>query len=182
MRTRACFRSRPSHAAHTAHAVAIGGEHRRGTAPARRRRIRRNSIVRAFRTTRPHRHTHLYAQLNDVTALVPEIVDAIAAARPQADTDVKPSRCSPTAHRTPSSSPCAARTQARRGRGLEELPLSVFFFDCNLHDGVPLIDRPGHQRLKRCRRSWLPISSFPAALRAKRRTPPLSSRRLCGRT
>ena len=86
--------------------------------------------------------------LNDVTARVPEITDAIS--RSAAESLILDGEAIAL---QPDGSPHAFQLTMRRfGRKLdvdavrETLPLSVFFFDCLLHDGVPLVDRPGHER------------------------------------
>jgi DNA ligase-1 len=86
--------------------------------------------------------------LNDVTERVPEIVEAVRASPLQSlilDGEAIALR--------PDGSPLSFQLTMRRfGRKLEvdamrrELPLSVFFFDCLLRDGEPLIDRPAHER------------------------------------
>jgi len=86
--------------------------------------------------------------LNDVTARVPEVVDAVgrsAAASLILDGEAIALQ--------PNGSPHAFQLTMRRfGRKLDvdamrgELPLSVFFFDCLLRDGEPLVDRPGSER------------------------------------
>jgi DNA ligase-1 len=86
--------------------------------------------------------------LNDVTARVPEIVDAVRASpRSKLILDGEAIAL------RPDGSPLSFQLTMRRfGRKLEveamrrELPLSVFFFDCLLHDGGPLIDRPAQER------------------------------------
>ncbi len=103
-------------------------------------------------------------RLNDVTAAVPEIVEAVAALRAGAlvlDGEVLALR--------PDGRPHAFQTTMRRfGRKLEverlraELPLSAFFFDCLHAGGADLVDRSSAERYaarEEC---------VPAALRVER--------------
>jgi DNA ligase-1 len=86
--------------------------------------------------------------LNDVTARVPEVVElarSLPAASLILDGEVIALR--------PNGAPHSFQLTMRRfGRKLEvdamrqELPLSVFFFDCLLRDGAPLTDRPAAER------------------------------------
>ena len=86
--------------------------------------------------------------LNDVTARVPEIVDAVRALPALSlilDGEAIALR--------PDGSPHSFQNTMRRfGRRLEvealrgELPLSVYFFDCLLRDGEPIADRPAEER------------------------------------
>jgi DNA ligase-1 len=86
--------------------------------------------------------------LNDVTERVPEIVELVRASprsRLILDGEAIALR--------PDGSPLSFQLTMRRfGRKLEieamrrELPLSVFFFDCLLHEGDALIDRPAQER------------------------------------
>ena len=86
--------------------------------------------------------------LNDVTERVPELVEL-----------VQSSPCrelildgEAIALRSDGSPLSFQLTMRRFGRKLEvaamrsELPLSVYFFDCLLRDGEPLVDRPAHER------------------------------------
>jgi DNA ligase-1 len=86
--------------------------------------------------------------LNEVTAAVPEVVEAVRAARAQSlilDGEV-------IALRADGRPRPFQVTMRRFSRKLEvealrrELPLSVFFFDCLLKDGVSLVDRPTRER------------------------------------
>jgi DNA ligase-1 len=86
--------------------------------------------------------------LNEVTARVPEIVEAVTALPASSlilDGEVIALK--------PDGSPHSFQTTMRRfGRKLEvgrlrgELPLSAYFFDCLLREGVPLADRPAEER------------------------------------
>jgi DNA ligase-1 len=98
--------------------------------------------------------------LNDVTARVPEIVEALRALPATSlilDGEAIALR--------PGGSPHSFQNTMRRfGRKLEvdalrnELPLSVFFFDCLLRDGVALVDQPAAERCTALR------EALPAAL------------------
>jgi DNA ligase-1 len=89
--------------------------------------------------------------LNDVTARVPEVVEAVGALPAHElilDGEV--------IALAPSGAPYSFQTTMRRfGRRLDvdtlraELPLSPFFFDVLFHDGESLIDRPLTERLER---------------------------------
>jgi DNA ligase-1 len=89
--------------------------------------------------------------LNDVTARVPEVVEAVRALPAHElilDGEV--------IALAPSGAPYSFQTTMRRfGRRLDvdtlraELPLSPFFFDVLFHDGESLIDRPLAERLER---------------------------------
>ena len=86
--------------------------------------------------------------LNEVTAAVPEVVEAVRRASAQSlilDGEVIALR--------PDGRPLPFQTTMRRfSRKLDvealrrELPLSVFFFDCLLKDGASLVDRPTSER------------------------------------
>ena len=86
--------------------------------------------------------------LNDVTAAVPEVVHAVKMAKAESlilDGEAIALR--------PDGRPHAFQVTMRRfGRKLDvealrgELPLSVFFFDCLLAEGVPLVDRRAAER------------------------------------
>ncbi len=88
--------------------------------------------------------------LNDVTQRVPEIVALVRATASQAlilDGEAIALR--------PDGTPRAFQLTMRRfGRKLDvdglrgELPLSVFFFDCLLRDGIPLADEPAVARFR----------------------------------
>jgi DNA ligase-1 len=86
--------------------------------------------------------------LNEVTGAVPEVVETVRAARAASlilDGEVIALRADGRPH------PFQV-TMRRFSRKLDvdalrgELPLSVFFFDCLLKDGVSLVDRPMHER------------------------------------
>jgi DNA ligase-1 len=86
--------------------------------------------------------------LNDVTVAVPEVVTAVRAAKAGSlilDGEAIALRADGRPHPF-------QLTMRRFGRKLEvdalrgELPLSVFFFDCLLHDGEPLVDRGARER------------------------------------
>ena len=93
--------------------------------------------------------------LNDVTAAVPEVVAAAHAAPARSlilDGEAIALR--------PDGKPQPFQLTMRRfGRKLDdealrrELPLSVFFFDCLLADGVPFVDRPLTERRQALERS-----------------------------
>jgi DNA ligase 1 len=86
--------------------------------------------------------------LNDVTGAVPEVVEAVKNAKAQSlilDGEAIALR--------PHGRPHPFQTTMRRfGRKLDvaaqrrELPLSLFFFDCLLRDGEPLVDRGAGER------------------------------------
>ena len=91
--------------------------------------------------------------LNDVTGAVPEVVDVVKAAKGQTlilDGEAIALRADARPHPF-------QLTMRRFGRKLdvralrEELPLSVFFFDCLYLDGEPLVDRPASERHDRLR-------------------------------
>lgn len=86
--------------------------------------------------------------LNDVTAAVPEVADVLKEAKAQSlilDGEAIALRADGRPH------PFQV-TMRRFGRKLDvaalraELPLSVFFFDCLLREGEPLVDRPAVER------------------------------------
>jgi len=86
--------------------------------------------------------------LNDVTAAVPEVVEALRSARAQSlilDGEAIALRGDGRPHPF-------QLTMRRFGRKLDvdalraELPLSVFFFDCLLAEGAPMVDRPARER------------------------------------
>jgi DNA ligase-1 len=86
--------------------------------------------------------------LNDVTASVPEIVEA-AQALPAAELILDGEAVA----LLPSGAPQPFQMTMRRfGRKLDvarlraELPLAVYFFDCLYRDGMPLTDQPAQQR------------------------------------
>ncbi len=86
--------------------------------------------------------------LNDVTTAVPEVVDALKSVR--ADSLILDGEA--IALRADGRPHPFQLTMRRFGRKLDiealrsELPLSVFFFDCLLHDGKALVDRPAAER------------------------------------
>ncbi|HEX6321455.1 MAG TPA: ATP-dependent DNA ligase [Burkholderiales bacterium] len=86
--------------------------------------------------------------LNDVTAAVPEVVEALRSAKARSlilDGEAIALRRDGRPHPF-------QLTMRRFGRKLEvdalraQLPLSVFFFDCLLADDVPMVDRPARER------------------------------------
>ncbi|HLL18179.1 MAG TPA: ATP-dependent DNA ligase [Rubrivivax sp.] len=86
--------------------------------------------------------------LNDVTASVPEVVEAVQAlAADQLVLDGEAVALDANGAPLP-----FQVTMRRFGRKLDlvrmrsELPLAVYFFDCLVNEGVPLIDRPAHER------------------------------------
>jgi len=86
--------------------------------------------------------------LNDVTASVPEIVEALRAVH--ADELILDGEAVALGA---DGTPLAFQVTMRRfGRKLDveklraELPLAAFFFDCLLRDGVSLVDHPAHER------------------------------------
>jgi DNA ligase-1 len=86
--------------------------------------------------------------LNDVTASVPEIVEALQAL-PARELILDGEAVA----LKPNGAPLPFQVTMRRfGRKVDvarmraELPLAVYFFDCLLHDGTPLIDRPARER------------------------------------
>jgi DNA ligase-1 len=105
--------------------------------------------------------------LNDVTAAVPEVVEAVR---------VLPARelilDGEVIALTPNGTPHAFQTTMRRfGRRLDvetlraELPLSAFFFDI-LYDGEPVIDEPLSTRLERLDRIVPPALRVPRIVTA----------------
>jgi DNA ligase 1 len=114
-------------------------------------------------------------RLNEVTAAVPEIVALVRAVPARAlilDGEAIALR--------PDGKPCPFQVTMRRfGRKLDvqasqrQLPLSAFFFDCLLHDGEALIDRPARERLRALEEALAPqyivprrVTSDPAQARA----------------
>ncbi|HZF78450.1 MAG TPA: ATP-dependent DNA ligase [Rubrivivax sp.] len=86
--------------------------------------------------------------LKDVTASVPEVVEAVQAL-PARELVLDGEAVALDA----AGAPLPFQVTMRRfGRKLDvasmrsELPLAVYFFDCLVHDGVSLIDRPAHER------------------------------------
>ena len=86
--------------------------------------------------------------LNDVTAAVPEVIQAMRSTKAQSlilDGEAIALRADGRPH------PFQV-TMRRFGRKLDvaalraELPLSLFFFDCLLADGQPMVDRPARER------------------------------------
>src|ERR1700730_12216550 len=102
--------------------------------------------------------------LNDVTAAVPEVVDAVKAlAARELILDGEVIALAPDGRPHP-----FQITMRRFGRRLEvaqlraELPLTAFFFDVLFHDGESLVDKPLSERLERL------DSLAPASLRVPR--------------
>lgn len=92
---------------------------------------------------------HVYTRnLNDVTASVPEIVEALRGL-PAQELILDGEAVALAAGGAPQPFQVTMR---RFGRKLDvermraELPLAVYFFDCLHRDGTPLIDRPAHER------------------------------------
>jgi DNA ligase-1 len=86
--------------------------------------------------------------LKDVTASVPEVVEAVQAL-PAGELVLDGEAVALDA----AGAPLPFQVTMRRfGRKLDvvgmrsELPLAVYFFDCLVHDGASLIDRPAHER------------------------------------
>ena len=106
--------------------------------------------------------------LNDVTAAVPEVVAAVrASASRELILDGEAIALRPDGRPHP-----FQITMRRFGRKLdvdglrEELPLSVFFFDCLYAEGAPLVDRPASARHDLLRAS-LPQSAVTPSLITK---------------
>ena len=106
--------------------------------------------------------------LNDVTAALPEVVDAARAAKAQSlilDGEAIALRADRRPHPF-------QLTMRRFGRKLDvrslraELPLAVFFFDCLYLDGAPLLDRPAAER-HQVLRSTLPVEEVTPSLITK---------------
>jgi ATP-dependent DNA ligase I len=102
--------------------------------------------------------------LNDVTAAVPEVVEAVKAlAARELILDGEVIALAPDGRPLPFQT-----TMRRFGRRLEvaqlraELPLTAFFFDVLFHDGESLVDKPLSERLERL------DSVAPASLRVPR--------------
>jgi DNA ligase-1 len=92
---------------------------------------------------------HVYTRsLNDVTASVPEVVEALRGL-PAQELILDGEAVALAAGGAPQPFQVTMR---RFGRKLDvermraELPLAVYFFDCLHRDGTPLIDRPAHER------------------------------------
>jgi DNA ligase-1 len=106
--------------------------------------------------------------LNDVTTAVPEIVAAVRAVAARSlildgeaialRPDGKPHPFQVTMRRF------GRKLQVEAQRG--ELPLSVFFFDCLLRDGEPLVDKGGIDRRKALEAAVLPKNLTPCIVTA----------------
>jgi len=86
--------------------------------------------------------------LNDVTASVPEIVEALQGV-PAHELILDGEAVALTAGGAPLPFQVTMRRFGRKldvARMRAELPLAVYFFDCLHHDGTPLIDRPARER------------------------------------
>jgi DNA ligase-1 len=86
--------------------------------------------------------------LNDVTDSVPEIVEALRAL-PARELILDGEAVALQADGAPQPFQVTMRRFGRKldvARMRNELPLAVYFFDCLLHDGTPLIDRPARER------------------------------------
>jgi DNA ligase-1 len=101
--------------------------------------------------------------LNEVSARVPEIVEAVralSAASLILDGEAIALRADGSPH-------SFQVTMRRFGRKLEvevmrrELPLSVFFFDCLLRDGASLVDRPASERFRALQEALPPAIIIP---------------------
>src|SRR5688572_7939838 len=108
--------------------------------------------------------------LNDVTERVPEIVEAVRRS-PHASVILDGEAIA----LRPDGSPLSFQLTMRRfGRKLEietmqrELPLSVFFFDCLLADGEPLVDRPARERFAALETAVEPATLIPRVVTAER--------------
>jgi DNA ligase-1 len=104
--------------------------------------------------------------LNDVTAVVPEVVASVRAAKCQSlivDGESIALRADGRPHPF-------QLTMRRFGRKLDvqalrrELPLSVFFFDCLHLDGAPLVDRPASERHDVLRSALAPEAVTPSVI------------------
>jgi len=86
--------------------------------------------------------------LNDVTASVPEIVEAMRDL-PARELILDGEAIAVTASGAPQPFQVTTRRFGRKldiARMRAELPLAVYFFDCLYRDGVSLVDRPAHER------------------------------------
>jgi DNA ligase 1 len=86
--------------------------------------------------------------LNDVTASVPEIVEALHPL-PVQELILDGEAVVVSGNGTPQTFQVTMRRFGRKldvARMRAELPLSVYFFDCLYRDGAPLINRPAHER------------------------------------
>jgi DNA ligase-1 len=86
--------------------------------------------------------------LNDVTASVPEIVEALQAV-PARELILDGEAVALAAGGAPQPFQVTMRRFGRKldvARMRGELPLAVYFFDCLHHDGTPLVDRPARER------------------------------------
>lgn len=106
--------------------------------------------------------------LNDVTASVPEVVESVQALAAQAlilDGEAVALAAS--------GAPQPFQVTMRRfGRKLDvermraELPLAVYFFDCLLHEGTSLIDRPARERFDALGAALPPALTIPRLITA----------------
>jgi DNA ligase 1 len=104
--------------------------------------------------------------LNEVTAAVPEVVEATRSAKAQSlilDGEAIALR--------PDGRPHPFQVTMRRfGRKLDveaqrsELPLSVFFFDCLFRDGVPLVERGALERRAALETVFTPVNLTPSVV------------------
>jgi len=86
--------------------------------------------------------------LNDVTASVPEIVEAMRGL-PANELILDGEAVVVSASGAPQTFQVTMRRFGRKldvARMRVELPLAAYFFDCLYRDGTPLINRPGHER------------------------------------
>jgi DNA ligase 1 len=104
--------------------------------------------------------------LNDVTAAVPEVVNALKGVKAQSlilDGEAIALRADGRPHPF-------QLTMRRFGRKLDvealrsELPLSAFFFDCLYRDGTPLVDRPASERHDLLRSALPPNAVTPSLI------------------
>src|SRR6185503_16923215 len=88
--------------------------------------------------------------LNDVTARVPEVVEAVRVS-PSSELILDGETIALKADGAPHSFQVTMRRFGRKlnvGALREELPLSVFFFDCLLRNGEALVERPWTERVR----------------------------------
>jgi DNA ligase-1 len=101
------------------------------------------------RCTRPGDMVRVYTRnLNDVTASVPEVVEALHGV-PAAELILDGEAVALRAGGAPQPFQVTMRRFGRKldvARLRAELPLAVYFFDCLHHDGTPLVDRPARER------------------------------------
>ena len=86
--------------------------------------------------------------LNDVTASVPEVVEALQGV-PAHELILDGEAVALAASGAPQPFQVTMRRFGRKldiARMRAELPLAVYFFDCLHHDGTPLVDRPARER------------------------------------